>query len=154
MRKAKTNQPTAQIPITKKGGYNNPGNLINTSIKWGGEVNPDVKKTFEDFISMEMGVRAWMLNLKSIIKNNNGSITVDKMIDILTPGGAGTGNSEQARNNYKAFIKKTIGTNNVTLDNMSGVAYAVFQFEDNPTYIKNPLSQLEIFKIQSKYNIV
>lgn len=153
MKKAKTNQPE-QIPITKKGGFNNPGNLINTSIKWGGEVNSDIDKTFEDFISMEMGIRAWLLNLEHIIKKNDGVITVDKMIDILTPGGQGTGNSELARNNYKAFVKDKIGTDKVSMDNINKVAHAVFLFEANPTYMKNPLSINDISLIQLKYNIV
>lgn len=151
-KKAKKNQPI--VPQIAKGGYNNPGYLINTSTKWMGEVNSDVNKVFEDFISQEMGVRAWLINLRNLIKKNGGSIKVDKMIDILTPGGPGTGNSEQARNNYKAFIKKMIGTDIITTDNISKVAYAVFQFEANPSYINKPLSEADILTIQSKYNIV
>lgn len=45
-----------------KGGKNNPGNIRNTSIKWGGETTK-AGETFESFDTLQNGIKAMYQNL-------------------------------------------------------------------------------------------
>lgn len=49
--------------VKTKGGVNNPGNIRNTSIKWGGEVTKP-NEVFESFDTIESGIKAMYNNLK------------------------------------------------------------------------------------------
>jgi len=140
--------------MSLKGGKNNPGYLNVTGDQWLGKIKPEPGQRFENFDTLEHGIRAWLINLRTHIKRNGGKISVDKMIDILTP--AISENPEQARINYKKKIKDFIKSDTVTMDNAHLVAKAVFDFEANPDYVKvkDTITPSVIKSIQNKYNIV
>jgi hypothetical protein len=142
-----------KINMSLKGGKNNPGHLVVTNNQWLGKIKPEPGQRFENFDTLEHGIRAWLINLKTLINRNGGKLSIDKMIDILTPADE---NSEQARKNYKKKIKDFINGDIVTIDNAHLVAKAVFDFEANPDYVKvkDTITPSVIKSIQNKYNIV
>jgi len=75
----------------------NPGNLRITHIDWKGKV-PITKNTdgeFEQFTTMELGIRAMMMDLIHDIKKD-GKDTVRKLLEVYAP---------KEENNLEAYIK-------------------------------------------------
>ncbi len=86
---------------------NNPGNLIRTSNKWIGKIPYDqsTDTKFEQFVSLEYGVRAMILDLINDI--NKGKNTIRKLISEYAPA---------FENNTLAYINSVSASLNVTPD--------------------------------------
>lgn len=89
---------------------NNVGNLILTNIKWHGKI-PNDKNTdgkFEQFISMDYGVRAMLIDLKGDIEKD-GLNTITKLIAKYAPP------HENNTKNYITLVasKTGIGANEI-----------------------------------------
>ncbi|WP_310560619.1 hypothetical protein [Flavobacterium sp.] len=86
---------------------NNPGNLVSTNIAWQGKIplskNTDGK--FEQFVSMELGIRAMFKDLINDI--NKGKNTVRKLINEYAP---------PSENNTSQYIKDVCKSIGVTPD--------------------------------------
>lgn len=117
------NSNSQNLPVSGKGGVNNPGFLrVNINVNWKGCQRPP-NTEFENFETIELGIRAWFVNLfgkidKGIITNTNS------MIDVLTP--AGSENPEPARQNYKAHVSRA--------KSWLELGKAVFDFEACPSW--------------------
>ena len=85
-----------------KGGKNNPGNIRNTSIKWGGEITQP-GDVFESFDTIENGVRAMYLNLLAC-RNIHGDRTIRQIICRWAPP-TDKNNTE----GYISFVSKRTG---------------------------------------------
>lgn len=110
------------VSNNQKGGVNNPGFLVHTSVSWQGKTASE-GCTFENFSSLKFGIRAWYVNLFG--KMQKGIITNRvQMIDVLTP--AGSDNPEVARNNYKAYVSQA--------NSWIQLGQRVFDFEANPSW--------------------
>jgi len=86
---------------------NNPGNLIRTPNKWVGKIPYAESKDdkFEQFSSLEYGVRAMLLDLINDI--NKGKNTIRKLISEYAPA---------FENNTMAYINSVASSLNVTPD--------------------------------------
>lgn len=71
---------------------NNPGNIVKTSIKWKGKVHSSDRR-FEEFESIEYGIRAMMRNI--ITKFHKGYNSIESLINEWAPA---------FENNTKAYI--------------------------------------------------
>lgn len=84
-------------PIKRtKGGINNPGNIRNTNIKWGGEITLP-SDTFESFDTIENGIRAMNANLQAYANLHNIH-TIRGIINRWAPA--------SDNNNVEAYIKR------------------------------------------------
>lgn len=120
---------------SQKGGVNNPGFLIHTTINWAGKTESSGCK-FENFSNLTWGIRAWYINLFGKVKK--GQIkTITQMIDVLTP--KGSENPEPARDNYKAHVKQATS--------WAELGQRVFDFEANPNW-KNASAQVKLSVLQ------
>ena len=133
----------------EKGGLNNPGFLVTSSAGWVGAETPNSYYHFENFDTLQHGIRAWYINLygkvrKGVINNTN------QMIDILTPVGE---NAENARNNYKASVAQA--------NNWLELGRRVFDFEANPQWklcsnkstVLQQGAQMAFDYLKKKYNL-
>jgi hypothetical protein len=78
----------------------NPGNLVISKIPWNGKV-PKKDNTdghFEQFISMEYGIRAMIMDLRGDIMKD-GLDTIEKLIRVYAP---------KFENNTEAYIKVVV----------------------------------------------
>lgn len=98
-----SNIPNTGI-VNRKGGINNPGNIRNTAIKWGGEVTQP-GEAFESFDTLENGIRAMYKNLLAY-KSKYGIDTITAIINRWAPNS--DGNNESA---YVSAIVKYTGLN-------------------------------------------
>ncbi len=82
---------------------NNPGNLIKTGNKWRGKVpfSENNDSRFEQFISVEYGIRAMMKNIITLFKRGHNSI--DSLINKWAP--AFENNTER----YSSFVSNQTG---------------------------------------------
>ena len=80
----------------------NPLNLVQSTNKWLGKVTPSKDPVFEQFISIEYGIRAAMITLKSYIKKHHVD-TVQGIIHRWAPDGQ---KAETAYINY--VCRKTL----------------------------------------------
>lgn len=136
--------------FTSKGGSNNPGFLIISNAGWEGAIMPNSGFKFENFDTLEHGIRAWYINLYAKVRDGRIKDTND-MIDILTP--KGKENSEIARNNYKASVAQAT--------NWLELGKRVFDFEANPdwkrctnkTQVLQTGLQLAYNYLKGKYNL-
>lgn len=62
----------------------NPLNLRKSSNMWMGKVMPGTDNDFEQFISMQYGIRAAMVNIRTIVRRHRGC-TLRKLIEIWAP---------------------------------------------------------------------
>ncbi len=87
----------------------NPGNLIYTSIAWQGKIpfSQNTDKKFEQFESMELGIRAMFKDLINDI--NKGKNTVRKLINEYAP---------PSENNTAQYIKDVSATIGVKPDDI------------------------------------
>ena len=85
-------------PTTPRGIRNcNPLNIIKSNQKWLGKITPGTDSVFEQFTTMELGVRAACIIIKSYIKKHNCN-TVTSIIHRWSPDG------HSYENNYIKFV--------------------------------------------------
>lgn len=115
--------------VTRGIRNNNPGNIRISTANWQGKI-PITQNTdgaFEQFVSMGYGIRALYRLL--ITYFGYGLNTVDAIIDRYAPAGD---NSEQARQNYKQFIRDEVGSNEIqTREEFLRLADAIMIFENS-----------------------
>lgn len=75
---------------------NNPLNIRISGTPWQGKVSPNTDGTFEQFTSLEFGVRAALVNIRTYIKRDRIN-TVQTIISRWAPGSDG--------NNVKAYVE-------------------------------------------------
>lgn len=63
---------------------NNPLNIRKTNNPWLGKIKDGTDPAFEQFVSMDYGIRAAFINCRTIIKRTK-SCTVEKLIKIWAP---------------------------------------------------------------------
>lgn len=82
----------------------NPGNLIISAIPWYGKVpvNKNTDGKFEQFVMMEFGIRAMMMDIRSDIRKK-GMDTVQKLISSYAPP------NENDTKSYINAVAKSIG---------------------------------------------
>lgn len=93
---------TSQLPRGIRN--NNPLNLRKSSNNWVGKVEPSKDKAFEQFLTMEHGIRAAMKNMATIVnrrKANGEETRISDLIHIWAPNS--DGNNETA---YLAVVLK------------------------------------------------
>ena len=83
---------------------NNPLNIRKTASKWLGKITPSADKDFEQFTSLELGLRAGALNIKTQI-NQRGKNTLSKLIYTYAPP------NENDTANYLNVIADTLKIN-------------------------------------------
>ena len=83
---------------------NNPLNLRKTSAKWLGKITPSADKDFEQFTSLEMGLRAGAINIKTQI-NVRKKNTLSKLIYTYAPP------NENDTTNYIKVIADSLNIN-------------------------------------------
>ena len=64
---------------------NNPLNLRRSDNAWLGKIEPGTDKQFEQFVSMIYGIRAAMVNMRTIIRRQNNHCTLAEMITTWAP---------------------------------------------------------------------
>lgn len=82
---------------------NNPLNLRITNTPWQGKKTPNTDGVFEQFESLEMGIRAAMVNIRTMIRRDRLD-TIEKLIPRWAP--ASDGNNE---NSYIFYVCKKSG---------------------------------------------
>lgn len=77
----------ATEPVPRGIRNNNPLNIRRTSIPWIGKVGQPTDDDFEQFESMAFGLRAAMINLRTIARRleKKGGITIAKVIAVWAP---------------------------------------------------------------------
>lgn len=93
---------TSQLPRGIRN--NNPLNLRKSNNEWLGKVEPSKDKAFEQFLTMEHGIRAAMKNIATIVnrrKGNGEDTRISDLIHIWAPNS--DGNNEAA---YLAVVLK------------------------------------------------
>lgn len=93
---------TSQLPRGIRN--NNPLNVRKSNNNWVGKVEPSKDKAFEQFLTMEHGIRAAMKNIATIVarrKRNGEETRISDLIHIWAPNS--DGNNESA---YLAVILK------------------------------------------------
>lgn len=63
---------------------NNPLNLRRSSNEWLGKIREGSDKEFEQFVSIEYGIRAAFVNIRTIMRRNRGC-TLRRLIEIWAP---------------------------------------------------------------------
>ena len=109
---------------------NNPFNIKDTTIDWKGETGHDFDPTFEEFISMEMGVRAGMLLLRNYLRK--GKNTIGAIITRFAPS---------SENNTVSYIDYVCSNTKIPhdaiiierSDNFFKVCKAIIYFESGLT---------------------
>ena len=93
---------TSQLPRGIKN--NNPLNLRKSNNNWVGKIEPSKDKAFEQFLTMEHGIRAAMKNIATIVnrrKKNGEETRISDLIHVWAPNS--DGNNETA---YLAVVLK------------------------------------------------
>jgi len=137
--------------MSTKGGKNNPGHLIVTNTNWQGKLTPVPGQRFENFDTLENGIRAWLINARTqIIKGYN---TIDSFVDRLTPAFE---NPEAARKGMKTEIRNLLKKETIAVSDLYKIAPIIFKYEGNPDYMTNKQyhNALAIMNVAYKYNIV
>lgn len=96
----------------------NPLNLRKSSNAWMGKILPGTDKDFEQFISMQYGIRAAMINIRTIIRRHRGC-TLRKLIEVWAPA---------FENNTCAYVKSVCRATGYK-------EYTVLRFEDREMII-------------------
>lgn len=84
---------------------NNPLNLRISNNAWLGKVKHNTDGSFEQFVSMTYGIRAAIINIRTIVRRHNGPMTMAELIQIWAPGSDG--------NNTFAYINKVEELSNI-----------------------------------------
>lgn len=77
---------------------NNPCNLIITKNKWVGKIEKSEDEKFEQFLTMELGIRAAIISISNQIKK--GKITIERLITNYAPS------NENDTHNYINLVCK------------------------------------------------
>lgn len=116
---------------------NNPGNIKFTNTQWQGKVpkakNTDPGKVFEQFETMEHGIRA-MLKLLSTYITRHKLTTVKDIVDRYAPPGGE--NDPTAQSNYVTYVMNESGLDkDVSVEDIPKLAYPMIEFENgqNPS---------------------
>lgn len=80
---------------------NNPLNLRRTSIEWKGEKSEVTDPEFEEFETLQFGLRAGLINIKTNLKRGND--TIGKLISVWAPP------SENNTSNYIKIVSDLSG---------------------------------------------
>lgn len=96
--------------VKKSRGHknNNPFNLIKSANKWIGKLENSTDKRFEQFKSIDYGIRAGFMNLLSYRKK--GLYTVSDIISRYSPV-ADPENAEGSTSAYIKFVSEKLGVN-------------------------------------------
>lgn len=116
------------------GFANNPLNLRVSNAAWDGKGQP--YNGFETFATPEQGVRAAVLNLKTIANKNGGQITLQNLVNIWNP--KGDGNNDPTA--YAAAVSKSSGiglNDNIPLDDPARTAKLVRAMAQSEDGAKN-----------------
>ena len=112
---------------------NNPGNLIQTTIKWQGKIplSENSDSRFEQFQAMKWGFRAMMKDIFTDVKR--GSNTIEKLINEYAPS------HENDTYSYIQFVANRVGvepkeTINLTSGKMKQLARAIAIYENGFAY--------------------
>lgn len=113
---------------------NNPLNLRITNTPWQGKKTPNTDGSFEQFESLEMGIRAAMVNIRTMIRRDRLD-TIEKLIPRWAP--ASDGNNE---NSYIFNVCKKSGigqTERLVITNKNQICRLVWAmaFVENGTEI-------------------
>lgn len=117
---------------------NNPGNLVKTATPWQGKVphSENTDSRFEQFTSVEMGLRALMKNVQSHIKR--GKNTLEKLINIWAP------TFENNTQRYINYVSRKTGFSpseiiDADKQTLLKIAHAIVEFENGNDHavIKN-----------------
>lgn len=82
---------------------NNPFNIKKSSIKWQGKIDNGTDSVFEQFTTPVYGIRAGVINCKTLVKN--GSNTIYKLIKVFAPP------IENDTNAYMTAVAKHLNMN-------------------------------------------
>ena len=129
---------------------NNPFNIRKSSINWQGKIINSSDKDFEQFETLEYGIRAGLINLRSYL--NKGFDTVKKIIARYSPVDD-PGNAPGSTNNYINFVARKLNVDiNETIDKsqLIDLAYAILLFEAG----KQEITLDEIKAVNTKFKIV
>lgn len=120
---------------------NNPGNLKLTTLAWRGKIpnSENTDGTFEQFESMAYGIRALYRTLITYA-NKYGLRSVSDIIDRWAPPGE---NSENARENYKRYIRENFAGRMSTPVDLQNIAAGIMSFENSADDYKNYIQQHE-----------
>lgn len=112
---------------------NNPGNIIKTNIQWVGKITPSSDVRFEQFQTMEYGLRALYKNLITKIKRYDGNIA-----SIITEWAPPNENNTQG---YIDIVTQRLGkrTVDLTRPDLIKLAEQIVKIENgNAGYLLTP----------------
>lgn len=125
---------------------NNPFNLVKSSSQWMGKLAKGTDSRFEQFSSMELGVRAGLINLRNGYFRK-GLITPNGIVNKYAPEFENKNNL-----NYKLHIAQSVGSFDINVD-LTGkeltAAGAIMSFENG----YSPLKPYQIHEINQRYKI-
>lgn len=131
---------------------NNPFNMVKSLSNWIGKIQPSKDSAFEQFDTMENGVRAGLINLRNAYYKK-GLKSVEAIITKYCPPN-GSGNSVSDTNAYINAV--SLGVFNVagawkldTTGNELNVAYEIMKHENG----FSPVTKATIKQINTKYKI-
>lgn len=110
---------------------NNPGNLIQTNIKWKGKLNNSTDSRFEQFIDLKHGLRALYRQINSDV--NKRQLNLSKLISKYAPA------HENNTKAYIQFVAQATGINpyasiDLNDENLKTIAKAIVSMENGSQY--------------------
>lgn len=113
---------------------NNPGNIRISSQPWKGKIKLNTDGAFEQFETMEYGIRALLILLRTYIKRGND--TIEKIINRYAP------TNENDTGSYIKSVEKFTGydremTLEFTLDDMLPLVKAICKHENGGEFLTN-----------------
>ncbi len=130
---------------------NNPGNIVKTNIKWQGKVVNGKDSRFEEFVSIEYGIRAMMRNI--VTKFSKGLNSIEDLIKEWAPA------FENNTAVYIQSVSRSVGiAPNVRISSLDkglliGLCKAIAQMENAPDDKKIPHESYEKAFEMIGYNI-
>jgi len=110
---------------------NNPGNLVITGIAWQGKipVSQNTDGQFEQFTSLQYGIRAMAMDIINDVRNNNYSLT--QLIHEYAP---------PFENNTQSYINQVAAATGInpnaplqlSTDSLQSILYAMMKIENGP----------------------
>jgi len=126
---------------------NNPFNIRKSNENWLGKKKNSTDSDFEQFETLELGLRAGLKLLKNYVEK--GYNTIEKIIERYSPAGD-PGNALGSTENYIRFITNhsNISRDSV-VNNVPRIAYFILCFENG----KAITSEEELKRITEKYKL-
>tara|TARA_R100001086_G_scaffold232305_1_gene153446 strand:+ start:666 stop:1187 length:522 start_codon:yes stop_codon:yes gene_type:complete len=111
---------------------NNPGNIKFSNVQWQGKVrkdaNSDPGRTFEQFQTMEHGIRAMIKNLVTYVDRYNLTSVKDIVDRYAPPGGE---NDPTAQSNYVTYVMNESGLDqDIRVEDIPTIAWPMIEFEN------------------------